>query len=150
MAEVNAEAESGAYFPMVYGFGFGTLGVATHTFEWKVDQPGRIRNGSFMAQFPNTVTVNLFKNGASIVVAAKSLTTGTLTRLKGFGDDATGAEQHWNTDTAANRAKFDYEAGDEFSLDVVVGTAAATAGNMQIVCDERQPVTIDLKAVSSP
>jgi hypothetical protein len=142
MAQLNAEAEAGALFPMPYSIGFGTLAVGTHTFRIKPDQAGRLRYVSACATFPNTMTIDIQKGGSSMLAGAKSLTTNTTLRLEGFGSDTSGAEQNFDTDTAAKRAELDYEDTDELSVILVVATGAATAGLVVLVCDERQPAVV--------
>lgn len=142
MADLEAAANAGALFPVKYSGAAGALAAGTTTFTFAAAEAGRMRHfTAYVVQSANTVTVNVKKNGTTVMTGAQTLTTATNQIIEGLGTDTSGADEDFNTNVAASRALLTYAKGDLIQVEFVVTTTALTNCSFALTCDERQPTT---------
>jgi len=124
LANYNSALYSGATVPKMYIASGGSLTVATHRFEFKPRQNGRIVGASLNAIFPNTMTVDFEIAGTDNIASPEALATGATTVLD-----------------AADFSAVEYAAGQELTMEVVVGTGAATNFMLVLYVEEQQGVS---------
>lgn len=141
LADADPKAEF-ALLPYPWHINVDSLGTGTHNWYLSIPAPGYLR--IFMARTNlngGTCTLDILKNGSSILAATQALTTNVARILEGLGTDTSGEDRDFNTKTAANIAKLKVAKGDLIQLQAVVATAASLGFNASFTFDLRQPRT---------
>jgi hypothetical protein len=119
-----------------------SLAIGTHNWYFAAPEAGYLRYASFRCNLNGgTNTIDILKNGTTILAATHVLTTNALRILEGLGADATGEDRDFNTDTAANVAKIKVAKGDIIQVQSVVATAVSLDFMFALTFDLRQPRT---------
>jgi len=141
LANLNSAVVSGAQLPVPYCVTpVAQAQSLAYNYTFKPSAAGRIRHLSAFLDLTGTVTLDLLKNGSSVLVAAQTLTDVTTRTLEGLGEDATGEDQDFNTNSATNLAKLTYAKGDELTVRITTAAASTVVNGLVVVtCDEEQP-----------
>jgi hypothetical protein len=139
----NSAASAGAELPVLRNFFMPSLAASTTaTIRVYPRQAGTIRGlSAFATATTGTVSVDVRKNGTTVLSSVPNLTGGTPVRLDGLGPGGVGSG-FFNTNTETNQKALRYERGDY--IDIVVTVAASSSATnlaIELTCDEQQPPT---------
>lgn len=133
--------QAGATLPVVYTVFQQSQGASlTYTARFFPDAAGTIRAMNIFGSTTGTVTVDLLKNGVSVLSAVVPVGSAVRANVRSFGSTAMAAAGGpFNTDTTVNRAKLDYEVGDYFEVQMATAAASSLASfALSLTCDEQQ------------
>lgn len=137
----NPEVNTGATLPLTRTvYQDAQVASTTKTIRFYPDAAGRMRALNVFGTITGTVSVNLLKNGTTVLSGVVTLASATRCQLRAFGSAAlTTAGGPFNTDSDINRAKLDYEVGDYLEISLVTAAASTIATlQVELVCDEQQ------------
>lgn len=114
----------------------------TNTIHYYMPGPGKVRTFAARVQRAGgTVTIDLLKNGVSMLASTRALPDDAMYVIEGVGGDSTGNDIDFDTDTAAHRLELDVAKGDVITVSIVPATANSTDYTHTLTCDLVQPTT---------
>ena len=139
-SEFNNAVSAGAELPVTRNFYQDAQAASlTRSLRFYPRAGGRIRALTMYAAITGTVTIDVQKNGVSVLSGTFTLANNTLKALEGLGAGGVGSG-FFNTVSDANKKALMYEKGDYILITLTTAATSTITGLVgELTCDEQQP-----------